>query len=119
MPLNPSDSRENQLADQLSWLQRTHPDSFVPRELVTQLLKQDMAANFEVDTERFNLNNRALARAANAGYPSYETLAAQLRGNRLAVVPLTGGVTAVFSATGKIGEQRKANQTVTPPGVMF
>lgn len=79
-------------------------DSFVPRELVRSLLAQDAAANSNATMSCEARCNQTYARFSEAGYPSYDLLAEQLRGNRLSAVPLPGGVTAVFSASGQIGE---------------
>ncbi|KXZ41401.1 hypothetical protein GPECTOR_491g442 [Gonium pectorale] len=102
MPLD----HEFQMGEQLAWFQAAHSESFVPRELLIQMLKDDMIANTELEPFYRSPSAALIAAAAAAGYPSYDAAAAALRGNRLAAVPLPGpeGLSAVFSATGQIGE---------------
>ncbi|GIL61486.1 hypothetical protein Vafri_15873, partial [Volvox africanus] len=91
------------LKDQMNWFQSMFGDSHIPRSILRSLLQEDVASHLEVPNPQ-RRSNLALAKAAISGFPRYDRLAAELRGNRLAAVPLPGGVTAMFSAAGQIGE---------------
>ncbi len=99
------------MSEQLAWLQATHPHAFVPRQLLTDLLRQELLTHctgsdrYAAPREEGAVRRMPSASIA-AGFPSYDVLAAHLKGNTLAAVdvPLPAvhgaGIGASGSGTG-------------------